>query len=79
VLPIATGQGPAIIPHPTTRAVYDVLPQDGSAMPFPELRARLGFSRQRVNHHLHALEARGLVEVRREPDGGRGVARRGAP
>jgi predicted transcriptional regulator len=78
-LPIVPGERAAIIPHPVTRAVYDLLPPDGSPVPFPELRARLGFSRQRVNHHLHALESRGLVEVHRGPDGARGVSRRDAP
>jgi DNA-binding transcriptional ArsR family regulator len=72
----AAAAGAPVIPHPVTRLVYDAIPPDGSSLAFADLRGRLGFSRQRVNHHLAALQARGLVEVRRGPGRARDVARK---
>jgi DNA-binding transcriptional ArsR family regulator len=44
---------------PLRRRLLDLLAEPASAT---ELAARLGLSRQRVNYHLRALEAAGLVE-----------------
>lgn len=63
------------VPHPSTRAVYDALPLDGAWLDVGDLRARVGFSRQRVDHHLRALEARGLARIARDERGHRSVAR----
>ncbi|MEA3202195.1 MAG: hypothetical protein QOE90_3623 [Thermoplasmata archaeon] len=61
----------ATIPLGLARELYDSLPEDGAGVDARELAARLGVSRQLLNHHLRALQARGLVR-----DEGRGAARR---
>ena len=63
------------IGHPSARAVYDALPPDGAEVAVADLKGRVGFSRQRVDHHLRALEARGLARVSRDAQGHRRVAR----
>ena len=76
VVPAVAGEGAALrIGHPSTRAVYDALPEDGTDVPVMDLQRSVGFSRQRMDHHLRALEARGLARVRRDERGHRRVAR----
>lgn len=75
VLPVAPRVDAPLIAHPVARAVWRSIPADGVPIPFVALRARLGFSRQRLNHHLDALAARGLVRVAVAGDGERHVVR----
>lgn len=65
------------IPHPVARAVYEALPQDGATLPLLDVCVRVGASRELVNYHLKALEARGLARRVDIGGGRRGVARTG--
>lgn len=65
----------AAIPHPVTRAVYEAVPPAGAVIAFPELREKVGLSRQLLSYHLRALETRGLVAAVPLPERQRGVRR----
>ncbi|HLE96984.1 MAG TPA: helix-turn-helix domain-containing protein [Candidatus Thermoplasmatota archaeon] len=69
------GDAPVLIPQRRARVIFDALPIDGAPVPVPGLRARLGMSRQLLDHHLLGLVARGVVRVDVGPDGARVVAR----
>lgn len=51
------------IPNPVARALYDLLPQDGSPFPVTDIPRRLGVSRQLASYHLGVLSRRGLIRL----------------
>lgn len=58
--------------HATARGIVEALPP-AQGLTLPELRERLGLSRQLIAHHVARLERSGLVRVEDDPARGRVV------